>query len=236
MSIGAAGPRSASSPVKTYQARFARHGLYSFPPARGLELLERLLRQDSTQAAALSVDWTRFAAELGESGERPFFAAVLDGHPPQPNDRESVANGAEVRRQLEQTSPKKRRQFLLDHVRDQIRHVLNLGIDESIPEDKPLLDMGLDSLMSVELRNRLQTGVAFQQSLPATLVFDYPSASALTSYLLDEIFQMSTAVETREAPRNRQDGDANLAMLDRLEQLGDAEIEQLLAMHAQRGG
>jgi hypothetical protein len=218
------------------QARFARHGLFSFSTDRGLELLEYLLQQHTTQGAALSVDWTRFDADLGESAERPFFAAVLDGHPSPTRDRVSVAGGSEARRRLEQAPVKKRRQVLLDHIREQIRQVLDLGMNERVPEDKPLLEMGLDSLMSVELRNRLQTGVASQQSLPATLVFDYPTASALTSYLLEVVFPMGTTVETRAAPRDRRDDGVNMTMLDRLEQLPDEEIEQLLAMHVQRGG
>src|SRR5439155_1153897 len=48
-----------------------------------------------------------------------------------------------------------------------------------------LRDLGMDSLMAIELRNRLQRGVG--ETLPATLAFDFPTMADLTDYLLDHV-------------------------------------------------
>jgi acyl carrier protein len=51
----------------------------------------------------------------------------------------------------------------------------------AIPDDEPLKSVGLDSLMSLELRDRL--GATLQLSLPTTLVFDHPTVGALATFL-----------------------------------------------------
>jgi acyl carrier protein len=67
-----------------------------------------------------------------------------------------------------------------------------LGVDESmhISPKKALKDMGMDSLMSVELRNQLSTVVG--ESLPATLVFDFPDLHRLATFLLSKVSHVTS--------------------------------------------
>src|SRR5207248_2227831 len=62
-----------------------------------------------------------------------------------------------------------------------------LGLDSSSAPDaqQGLRDLGMDSLMSIELRNRLQRSVG--ESLPPTIAFDFPTIDALTDYLLEHV-------------------------------------------------
>jgi acyl carrier protein len=66
-----------------------------------------------------------------------------------------------------------------------------LGLPASFPLDRNqgLRDVGLDSLMAIELRNRLQDGVA--HPLPATLAFDFPTAGAIASHLVSEVLTLT---------------------------------------------
>jgi acyl carrier protein len=69
--------------------------------------------------------------------------------------------------------------------------VLGLDPSRSIEEDRPLQELGLDSLMAVDLRNRLSRLV--EAPLTATLVFDHPTVERLAAFLGREILGLESA-------------------------------------------
>ncbi|MCB9551725.1 MAG: hypothetical protein H6705_07540 [Myxococcales bacterium] len=73
------------------------------------------------------------------------------------------------------------RRALRARVVDALRAVLGLGADDPLDPDRPLRELGLDSLMALEVRKRLAAVVG--RALPATLVFDHPTVTALLAAL-----------------------------------------------------
>ena len=103
-----------------------------------------------------------------------FRSGLQRGTPDQRNRRLSQI-ASRLRR------PNQRRALLVEQIRRDTGRVLGLENLESLPNNKPLGELGLDSLMAVELRNALASTIG--ENLPATLLFDYPTVETLTEYL-----------------------------------------------------
>ena len=161
-------------------ARLASLGIESIAPADGLHALERLLRSDRAQAAAVAVDWGRLfradaAARLG------FISAL--------------APRAEVKGQAHASSPflielaalpaDERRPYLLQYLSDMVVAALKLRTDEPLDARQRLFDIGLDSIMALELKDRLERALGVP--LSATLLFVRPTLDALADYILTDI-------------------------------------------------
>jgi polyketide synthase 12 len=107
-----------------------------------------------------------------------------------------------------------------------------VGLDAATPVDPtiPVKDLGLDSLMAVELRNTLARAVG--QPLPATLVFDYPTLEALGAHLA-KLLGLDAEPSRRE-PVAAPPPDA--VARDEVAELSDAEAEAaLLAELGEKG-
>ena len=88
---------------------------------------------------------------------------------------------ASIEERLASLDEGERERVLSDLVRGQIAGVFGLPAAAAIDPGRPLQEIGLDSLMAVELRTRLQTATGLR--LPSTLLFDYPTPNALVDRL-----------------------------------------------------
>ncbi len=110
-----------------------------------------------------------------------------------------------------------RREILLDVVRGHVMNVLRLSADEAPDRKARLMDIGVDSLMAVELRGRLSLGLKLERKLPATLIFDYPTIEAITDYLLREVLVFAPAADAQPATSSTA-----------IEDLTDEQVEAML--------
>ncbi|WXB20299.1 SDR family NAD(P)-dependent oxidoreductase [Pendulispora albinea] len=163
--------------------RWAARGIARIEPERAVALLGRLLAQGSTEIGILPIDWPKYAT--GFTGAAP---ALLDDVLPKaesPADMPARATGAkaDLLRRFEAAPAGEREALVREHVRREVQRVLALSSSDAVEPHRGLFDMGLDSLMAVELRNRLQAAVGSAVPLPTTLIFDAPNVHTLATAL-----------------------------------------------------
>jgi acyl transferase domain-containing protein/NADPH:quinone reductase-like Zn-dependent oxidoreductase/acyl carrier protein len=181
--------------------RLERQGIRSFSTREALTLLERALQRKMTQVGVLRVDWTRWRG-LGATGRvSPRFAHLL---------RTSDLDASKQALPLEAK------------IRDKVARVLGTT-PERLDVDKPLLNLGIDSLMAVELRNWIEQELRI--NLPIMELMRSPSLSCL----LDRVREHSANGVAHE-PSNPQENSVDAeGLLARIEELPAAEVDTLLA-------
>ena len=205
--------------------RLAAQGIGMLATSTGLLAMQRLLERGAHQAAVLPIDWPRY---IGQRREIPVYLSALADQSVDAADsvktRESGAVSSLVE-QLAAAPAGRRRPLIAAMVRDKAVRALGLSPSKQIDPRMPLGELGLDSLLAVELRNTL--GGVVGRPLPATLLFDYPTLDTLTDYLLQ---LLSPAGET--AADEGVDLPAKAGLVESIEDLSDEEVERRLA---QRG-
>jgi trans-aconitate methyltransferase len=131
-------------------------------------------------------------------------------------------------RQLAAALPDDRHEQLVEYVRGHVAAVLRA---DGPPDRRGrLMDLGLDSLMAVELRNRLSAGLGLTRSLPATLMFDHPTIDAIASHLAQQVTrgaEPAAPVPAAAAAPVAATAAGALSAAD-LAELSDSDVEALL--------
>jgi acyl carrier protein len=101
------------------------------------------------------------------------------------------AGPAELLVRLEGLADGEREAAVVEFLREEVARALGSADPLGVDVEQGLFDMGMDSLMSVELKGRIEAAVG--RDLPSTLTFNYPNVAALAGYLLAEVLPATTA-------------------------------------------
>ncbi|MFJ5099549.1 type I polyketide synthase [Streptomyces sp. NPDC088554] len=193
--IWAAANRADGTAAETVH-RVRKQGLRLLESGPALAGLQQVLDDDETVIGLADIDWEQFAAVFGSV--RP--SRLLTGVPEARRQLEEAATGTDAgapavsafRQRLAGLAEAEQRRAALELIRTHAAAVLGHASPEDLSARKAFRELGFDSLTAVELRNRLRTATGL--ALPATLVFDYPSAAVLAEHLRAEVLGV------REAP------------------------------------
>lgn len=176
-------------------ARLEAQGLKSIAPEQGLRALEKLLASSSAQALAMPFDYARWQEFYPAARAASLFKQMKpDAHGYEPTQSEATAPQTQSLREqlLALEAGRKRRALLETHLQEQIANVLKIK-PSVVTRNKAFRSLGLDSLMALELRNRLEASLAL--TLPATTFFNYPNLNVLATHLAAK---MGVALEAEE--------------------------------------
>ncbi|WP_169788991.1 type I polyketide synthase [Dactylosporangium aurantiacum] len=159
-----------------------RQGMLPMDPGKAISLLRRALDDGDTRIAVADIDWSRYAPAFTASRPSPALRDLPEAAPPADT---TAGQGVPLGRELAGLPAAEREARVLRLVRRHAGAVLGFPDDTAVDPARAFRDLGFDSLTAVELRNRL--GAATGLRLPVTLVFDHPTATALTRHLLGEL-------------------------------------------------
>ncbi|MDQ0940762.1 type I polyketide synthase [Streptomyces sp. V1I1] len=166
------------------RARVARIGLTALSTKEGLELFDLACGTDEPAVVPVRLDVKALRQTFSRAEQVP---PLLRGLVRLPRSKAvgRADQSAALRSRLAGLPEPDRRREVLVVVREHVAAVLGHPSPASVLVDRGFLDLGLDSLTGVELRNRLDVVTGLR--LPSTLIFDYPSPQALADYLVQRI-------------------------------------------------
>jgi acyl transferase domain-containing protein len=156
---------------------------------------------------------------------------ISDSSTPEPTRTTETTTSAEEDRsfvlQLKLIPSDEQEEAAASFVRTHVARILRLDPTQ-VEDNHRLMDIGVDSLMAVELRNRLNKDLGLEQGLPATLIFDYPTIQSIARYVIQNISNANDTAGTAPAePVNMEVVDM-AAKQKEIESLSEQEAEARL--------
>ncbi|MEU1287494.1 type I polyketide synthase [Kitasatospora sp. NPDC005856] len=166
-------------------AVLGRRGLALMDPQLAVAALGQALADDETLLTVADIDWAAFTPAYSAARERPLIGEI-------PEAREALADSGpqgaaeggaegEFAQRLAALPEGERGRVVLDLVRTHTAAVLGYPGPGDVEPARAFREVGLDSIMAVEVRNRLRTATGLR--LPATMVFDHPTPAAVADHL-----------------------------------------------------
>jgi myxalamid-type polyketide synthase MxaC len=190
-----------------------RRGVMEISISQMFDALEQLLAEGRVQAGVMRTDWNLLQTAYAELLAAPWASRLVTAarHPATPD----------LARALALAPPRDRFELLSTKLQEHVVAVMGFATNDAPALDQGLFEMGMDSLLALDLRNRLQASL--KRDVPAAALFEHPTIASLTDYVLDELLDLPRAVSGPSKDRPRVDVLADIA------DLSEAEVERLLA-------
>ncbi|MGW4690688.1 SDR family NAD(P)-dependent oxidoreductase, partial [Streptomyces sp. NPDC004244] len=165
-------------------ARMRRQGISALSAEQALRLLEAALGRPEPHLVPVKLDIGALQRGVDKGEDVPvLLRGLLRSRLRRAHDTETAPTA--FRDRLARLSAKERRRTVLQTVQREASVVLGLPDASDVEPHQVFKDVGLDSLMAVELRRRLSAATGMP--LPATLAFDHPTPDAITAFVLEQL-------------------------------------------------
>jgi acyl carrier protein len=200
------------------QALLKRIGVGVVPPERGIAALGYVLQTSAVQITVADVNWPIFRGLYEARGKRSLLelleSSVIDQH------RSDQSN---LKQRLQAVSQQEAAAILVAYLQAEVGQVLGYN---HLPEvDRGFFEMGMDSLMAIDLKARLERDLAV--SLPPTIAFESPTIAALAEYLGHVYLGWQSEVPLEHSVIQR--AAEREAALSMVEQLADDDLNASIA-------
>ncbi|MEO1132913.1 MAG: beta-ketoacyl reductase, partial [Cyanobacteria bacterium J06639_1] len=206
------------------QERWSSQGLTLISATRGLRALDHILDAGAAQAAVLPIDWTIFGSRMAAVRHvSPLLQDWVGDIESDAQSETAIAAQKAVWQEMSAAPASERHDLLVAHLQAEAALVLRLPESQAPDPQLGFFEMGMDSLMAVEFKNRLETGL--ERSLPATLTFEAPSIDALATYLAESVMGWETDALSHELAVERVAVEQRSARVEEVEELSEEDVE-----------
>jgi acyl transferase domain-containing protein/acyl carrier protein len=199
------------------QSWLNKMGVIPLQPEKAIAALENLLGSKSPQTVVADLDWAKFKVIYQARGKKN----LLEQIEVQQNSisTQKIVKSSQIIEKIKAAPKKQRQELLIRHLQTEVTQVL--GFERSqVPDPKQgFFNMGMDSLMTVELQKQLE--ISLGVSLPPTLAFEAPTINDLAAYFAQEVFHWNSSSEEIE------DDSPELVKTD-VSKLSETEVETSL--------
>ena len=203
----------------------ARQGTTELSPGEVTSLLESSLVAGNTQVAAIRVDWAKWRQFFRSMQETPLLERILASV----EGQEDGVVTSDWRLKIESAAPKDRELIIAAAVRDVVGSVLRVKPD-SLRDGQPLTDLGLDSLMGVEIENSLEAAIGV--TLPPASLMRARTIRQIASLIAGH---MGARTSTPAPAADATPVEASVTEDVDLEALSDDDIDRLLGADTTAG-
>ncbi|HJT93896.1 MAG TPA: SDR family NAD(P)-dependent oxidoreductase, partial [Mycobacterium sp.] len=171
-------------------------GIHPLTPAEALAGMTQLVAASEPHGMVARIDWTRFVPFQQMQRKRAFLAQI-ERELPETAVASVSAGTTPLIDELKAAPVQQRKPLVLEYIRNAVAQVTKIDPTE-IRDDMGFFDLGMDSLMAVELHRRLERGLGRQ--LPVTLAMDHPSLTNAAGYLLGDILGLDAQAAAKSNP------------------------------------
>ncbi|MHA3024420.1 type I polyketide synthase [Mycobacterium sp. BMJ-28] len=193
------GPWAAGMADPDARAQLDRRGVRTLSPADALAGMADVIVGATAQGVVARIDWSRFLPIYLQTGARALLAEVAREVPDSVSAAAAPSGSTRLVEQLTAAPVQQRKKLVLEYLRDAVAEVTQIDAAD-IREEGGFFDLGMDSLMAVELRRRLEQGVG--KELPATLAMDYPRLTDVADYLLGDVLHLNERAGAKAAAQH----------------------------------
>ena len=211
-----------------YLAQLQRAGIAALPTHEAFAALNLLLQSAATQITVAKLEWPRFKEMLEVKNARPLLA---NWSTKANATQQADARAEEWRRQLQHAEPEPRRELLAQRIQQEAASILGLPASKLDPAQGFFL-MGMDSIMAVELKSRLEKSLGV--SLPRTAAFEHPSINKLAAHLCEKFF--TPVADAHVADHSAQNGATQTVALAEIQSLTEDELAAMVDAELARLG
>ncbi|MCB0209450.1 MAG: SDR family NAD(P)-dependent oxidoreductase, partial [Anaerolineae bacterium] len=201
-------------------------GMGEMSPAQGCRAVAHLLSTDITQAVVTKMDWGKFKRVYEVRGARPLLKEIKV----QTELKQPFGPSSGILQRLQEAAPHERANILLTYLQGEVARTLQSPQLPGLRQG--FFDLGIDSLMAIELTNRLNLDLGM--SIPTAVIFDFPTIWELAQHLSGALFSFDLSAKDGSGPGHnnmpsiKPEPATGSDSLSRIRHLSERELEDLV--------